>query len=166
MTPPFQANDYKATLAVIAEVAASNPQLAAAFDDTKFIALCNSGAIDEGLKLGEKLYEANKDDAESLNNNFWEVINPELPTKPDARVVRLALRALGRAVELEGDNPSILDSLAQAQFLSGTPAAALTTEEKAMDLLKKAGEAPEPLVRSLEANIKRFRMAVEAAAKK
>ena len=162
---PFGARDYRATLAAIEECAASDPDVAKEFAALKFASLCNSGEVEPGLKLGEQLYEENKDDASALNNIFWNVIDPEVVPKPDPRVAQLALRGARRSVEVGGaTNYANLDTLAEAEFAAGNPAAALATEEKALKILEaQVPNRAHPYYKSFGASIDRFRRAAEAA---
>src|SRR5262249_46460678 len=58
---PFQARDYKATLAAIEEATSSDPELAEQFAWVKFTALCNGGDTEAGLALGAKLLKTQND---------------------------------------------------------------------------------------------------------
>ena len=164
---PYRSHDYKATLTAIEEATTSAPELADNFMPIQFACLCNSGEIDMGLKLGEKLYEENKDSAGALNNIFWNVIDPEMNANPDPQVARLALRASERANELtDGKEFANLDTLAEAQLATGDPVAALATEEKALKSLEKQlSDHNHPYYKQFEARVERFRKAAEAKAK-
>jgi len=132
----YRAKDYKATLAAIDEVTASDPETADNFAPVRFDALCNTGDVDAAL---------------------------DLKGEPDPRVARLALKALRRADELTGgENWMILDSLAVALFRAGDAAGALAAQEKALKILE--AEVPNkahPNYKTFEAQIKRFREAAE-----
>ena len=164
---PYRSHDFKATLAAINEVTTSAPELADDFAPIRFASLCNSGEIDKGMKLGEKLYEEHKDSAGALNNIFWDVIDPELNANPDPQVAHLARRASERAVELsDGKQFAYLDTLAEAQFVTGDPALALATEEKALKFLKmELKDQNHPYYKQLQARVDRFRQAAEAKVK-
>ena len=165
---PYRAKDYKATLAAIDEVTASDPELADEFAPARFTSLCNTGDVDTALALGEKLFEKYKDEGSSLNNVFFYAVDLDLKAEPDPRVSRLALKALLRANELtKGENMAVLDSLAVAHYRVGDPAAAVAAEEKALKILE--AEAPDrshPYYKSFEEQLTRFRKAaVEKAPK-
>ena len=164
---PYRSRDYKATLAAIEEATTSAPELAADLAPIQFACLCNSGEIDKGLKLGEKLFEENKESAPALNNIFWNVIDPKLNASPDPQVARLALRASERANELtDGKEYSNLDTLAEAQLATGDPVSALATEEKAFKALgEKLTDHNHPYYKSFQTRVERFRKAAEAKAK-
>jgi thiol-disulfide isomerase/thioredoxin len=132
----YRTGDYKAALATIEETTSGDAELAEEFASLKFAALCNSGAIDDGLALGGKLLEANSDKPHVLNNVFWSVIGPTLKTAPDPRVAQLALKAARRADELtNGKDLAILDTLAVALWRASDFKEAISTEEKAIKLL-------------------------------
>ena len=165
---PLRAKDYKATLAAIDDIATSDPETGKEFDDVRFIALCNGGDVEAGLKLGEKLYEENKDKGITLNNIFYNVIDPKMNHQPDPNVARLALQAARRAVELSGGNDfECLDTLAEAQCLTGDPAGAIVTEEKAIKILETEVENKDhPVLKQLQASLDRFKKVAEAKAGK
>jgi len=162
---PYWAHDYKATLAAIEECTSGDAELAEKFALTKFASLCNGGDIEPGLKLGNKLFESNNDNANALNNIFWNVIDPrQMIAKPDPRVAQLALRAALRAVELcHGEDMAQLDTLAEAQYCSGDPVAAVATEEKALRLVEaqaKDKDGSHPYVKIFNASLDRYRKAI------
>jgi len=160
--PPFRDHDYKATLAAIEECTSGDPELAEKFVAVKFASLCNGGEVEPGLELGNKLFEANKDNANALNNTFWYVIDPKMVTKPEPRVAQLALRAALRAVELShGEDMAQLDTLAEAQYCTGDPASAVETEEKALKRLEaEAKDHSHPYFKIFNANLDRYRKAI------
>lgn len=160
---PLREGDLKGTVAAIEEVTADDPELAEEFAGLKFMALCNSGAIEEGLKLGEKLFEDHKDEPGLLNNYFWNVIDPDLKDDPDPRVARLALKAVQHAVDLDKrENVAYLDTLAEAQYRTGDPEEALKTEEEALKRLKaEAQDKPHPFIKVFESRIERYRKAID-----
>jgi thiol-disulfide isomerase/thioredoxin len=135
---PYYQKDYKATLAALDQVAQDSPDLTDEFDGVRLAALCNSGDTKAGLALGEKMFEAYKNDPASLNNKYWELIDPQRVDQVDPGVAKLALKAMQRAVELTHEQePSLLDSLAEAQFRAGDAKAAVASEQKCIDLIKQ-----------------------------
>ena len=86
----------------------------------------------------------------------------------DPRVAQLALKAAQRSVELsKEDVPDYLDSLAQAQLCTGDAKSAVTTEEKAVKLLReKYTDVPASYVKRFEDRLERYRKAVDSAAQK
>jgi hypothetical protein len=165
---PYQAGDYKATLAGINAVTNGDPGLADQFAQIRFLALCRTGDGDAALAVGEKLFEKHKDDGMDLNNIFFYAVDLDLKDEPDPRVARLALKALRRACELTGDEDmAIVDSLAVALFRTGNFVAAALTQEKALRLLEEQDpDRSHPYFKSFEAQLARFRKAAVEKAKR
>jgi len=159
--PLYRNGDYKATIAAIDEAASSDPELAEEFAWVKFASLCNGGDVEQGLELGAKLLEANKDNPNALNNYFWNVIDPKLKNKPDPRVARLALQAARRAVELtKEEDLAQLDTLAEALFLTGDTDGAVATEEKALKRLEaEVKDHSHPYFKQFNDRLERYRKA-------
>jgi thiol-disulfide isomerase/thioredoxin len=164
--PLYQAGNYKAAVAAIDETTTSDPELAEEFAGLKFAALCNGGDVEKGLELGARLLETNKDNANALNNDFWNVIDPELKNDPDPRVARLALQAARRAVALTNEqNFAFLDTLAEALFRTGDSAGAVATEEKALKILEAAVKEPShPVLKQYQDRLERYRKAAKEKA--
>jgi len=140
--PLFKAKKYQEFLKSLDKITAGNETVAKHFAGLKLAAICNSGDIDAGLALGTKLLEDHNDEPNVLNNIFRPAIDPENTDSPDPRVVALALKAAKRSVALsEEKNAAQLDTLALAQFLSGHPAVALASEQKAIKTLEPDAEA-------------------------
>jgi thiol-disulfide isomerase/thioredoxin len=160
---PYRAKDFKATLAPIDEVAASDPETAEEFAPVKFTALCNLGETDAALSVGEKLFEKYKDNGPYLNNVFFYAVDLDLKNEPDPRVARLALKALRRADELtDGKDMATIDSLAVALYRTGDYAGAVLAEEKALKILKEqAPNGAHPYYKLFEQQLTRFRKAVD-----
>jgi thiol-disulfide isomerase/thioredoxin len=138
---PFEAKDYKAAVAAIDAIVKDDPSLANAFASKKFAALCFDGQNEEALKVGQQVIDHNWDKAASLNECFWDVVDPELK-EVDPQIAQLALKAMRRAVELtKEDDSAILDTLAVAQFRTGDATGAISTEEKAIRV-EKSKEKP------------------------
>ena len=165
---PLRAKDFKATLAAIDEVVASDPEMADEFAPVKFTALCSLGESDAALALGEKLYEKYKDEGSGLNNVFFYAIALELEKEPDPRLARLALKALRRADELTGGKDmATIDSLAVALYRTGDFAGAVAAEEKALKILE--AEVPDrrhPYFKTFEEQLTLFRKAAAEKAPK
>ena len=134
----YRAKDYAAAIAAIDDAAKDDPEISEEFAAIKYAALCNGAHVEQGLELGAKLLEKYRDSDGSLNNLAWKVIDPNSIDKVDPLVANFALKAASRAVELSKENrPEFLDTLAEAQFRTGDAASAVTTEEKAIKLLKE-----------------------------
>jgi thiol-disulfide isomerase/thioredoxin len=163
---PYQARDYKTTLAAIAELTADDPGLADQLAQIRFTASCNIGEVNEAVAAGEKLFEQFKDDAQSLNNIFFYAVDLDLKYEPDLRVAQVALKALRRATELtQGEDMAIVDSLAVALFRTGNPVKAALTEAKALKILEETSpDRSHPYYRTFEDQLARFRKAAVAKA--
>jgi len=158
---PYQAKDWKGTLAAIDEVTTSEPELAENFAMLRYAALCNSGKVDEGLAVGKALMAKYNDDGMALNNVFWNVIDPDLKGEPDPRVARQAMEALKRANELtKGEDMAVLDSYANALYLSGDAKGAVEAEEKAIKVLEKqTSDRRHPYFKQFAASLEKFKKA-------
>jgi thiol-disulfide isomerase/thioredoxin len=162
---PYRERDYRATLVAIEEVVAGDKDLAVEFETIRFAALANLGEVDAALELGAKLIETYKDDAGQLNNVAWTVVDPDKQEKFDSRLAQLALQAAKRADELtKGESYNLLDTLACALYLSGDPAGATATEEKALKQLE--AEVKNPSHPYLELFAKRIELFRQAAREK
>lgn len=157
--PLFKAKKYQELLKSLDKITAGNEAVGKQFAGLKFAALCNSGDIDAGLALGAKLLDEHNDEPNVLNTIFGRVIDPLINDTPGPRVVALAFKAAKRAVQLSGaKNPTHLDTLALAQYLSGHPVAALASEGKAIKALE-AG--PQPERKAFNERLQRYRKAAE-----
>ncbi|QEH38479.1 Thiol-disulfide oxidoreductase ResA [Aquisphaera giovannonii] len=136
---PLRKKDFKAGLAAIKEVTASDPELAGAFDDVKLMCLNQVGEADEAAALAGKMLEANKDNAMALNGLAWTIVDPDLKQDVDPRLARVALDAARKANDLTGDKDmAVLDTLACAEYRAGNAEAAVAAEEKALKALEAA----------------------------
>lgn len=159
---PYRDKDWKATLSAIEEVAATDPEVAKNFASLKYAVLIKSGDADAALAVGESLMEAAKDEPSMLNAIAWPVVDPSNKEKPDARLLKLALKAATRANEVsKGEDPAILDTYAEALFCSGDIPAAIAAEEKAVKVLeaKSEGDKSHPYFAQFKASLERFRKA-------
>ena len=104
----------------------------------------------------------------ALNNAFFNVIDPEQKQEPDPRIAKLALEGARRANELtEGKDMAVLDTLAVALYLTGDPAEALVTEEKALKVLDaQVSNKAHPYFKSFKEQIEKYRKAAAEKASK
>ena len=124
-------------VALIDEATQGKDELAKELAATKLIALCNAGDVETAMPLGAKLLEEKKDDAGELNNIGWMLVDPDRVKKIDPKIAKLALQIAQRAAELtHQEDPSVLDTLSEAQFRSGDIDGAIATEEKVIDMSK------------------------------
>lgn len=160
---PFRAKNWKATLAAFDELDIEDGDLDTQFTVIKFAALCNNGDVEEGIALGEKLFKDNKSDPQALNALAWYVVDPANGTKLDPKVAQFALKIAEHADEVaKGESFEILDTLANAQFATGDAKAALATEEKAFEVLKKnISDTDHPYYAQFKEAIEKFKKASE-----
>jgi WD40 repeat protein/serine/threonine protein kinase len=93
-------------------------------------------------KLAMQIASSNKwEDAEKLEDEAWEVI--VAPDK-DVKVYQAALEEANKANVLEPNDPTILNTLAAAQYRVGSYEDALKTLTKSERILSDAGEEPDP----------------------
>jgi hypothetical protein len=91
-------------------------------------------ALSYGAHLVEKTY---KDNPAALNQIAWTLVDPARPSKPDAKLIALALKAAKRGDSIaNGKDPAIADTLGCAYFLSGDVQAALEAQERAVKYAK------------------------------
>jgi len=140
----MQARDPKALLAAVDGAIQEDAKLEVQLGGLKFGALCDAGDVDAAAAYGRKLVDgALKDNAEELNQLAWGVVDPDKVKgkKPDAKLLRVALDAAAKAVDLtRGTDGNVLDTLAQAHYLNGDFAKAVEVQEKAV---KAAPDKPE-----------------------
>jgi thiol-disulfide isomerase/thioredoxin len=125
-------NDTKAIIAIIRDDSKMEPLLAG----MKFDALINLNDIEKAATYGRKLVnELYKDSANQLNELAWGLVDPDRDKKADPQLVKVAVDAAKKAVELtKTKDGAILDTLACAYFLDGDVAKAVETQEKAVKL--------------------------------
>jgi thiol-disulfide isomerase/thioredoxin len=111
-----------------------------------------SGDPKEVAAVVERALDDLADYAEGLNFVAWTVIDPDSATKPDAKLLKLALKAAQRADDLvKGQQADIADTLAKAYFDNGNAAKAVETQERAVKLAEGTPLARDPdLKRRLE----------------
>lgn len=133
----IQSGKMKEGFAVLDQLAVKQPAMKSQVARIKFTVLTQTDEP-EAYKLAKSLGEGElKDDAPSLNEIAWTIVdNPNLK-KPDfAIALALAERA---ATITKHEDPMILDTLGYAQFKSGKIDQAIATQTKAVSLIDKAG---------------------------
>jgi thiol-disulfide isomerase/thioredoxin len=155
-----QSGDPKEVLAVIDQAVEDDPKLEAQLGFQKFQLLASSGDADKAREYGQRLLEnLYKDNAQALNNLAWIIVDPKAATKPDAKLVKLALTAALRADELtKSKDAAIADTLAKAYFDSGDAVKALQAQERAMKL---AEGTPLEKDQGMKERLEEYRKAVQ-----
>src|SRR5262249_1109347 len=120
----MRSGDPKKQVAAIDEVVAIDAALETTFGPDKFETLVKLGEKDKAVAYGQHLIkDVLNDSPDNLNNFAWNIVDPEKGSKPDARLVQVALSAARKADELaNGKSPEIADTLAKALFDSGNAA--------------------------------------------
>jgi thiol-disulfide isomerase/thioredoxin len=134
-----KSGDAKKMVQVLDDAIAEDKDMEPRLGLTKFLILfLKGGDADKTQEYGQRLVDkVLKDNPAALNELAWRVVGADKPTKPDARIVKLALAAALRADDItKHKNPSIVDTLARAYFVSGDAAKALECQEQAMKLAK------------------------------
>jgi thiol-disulfide isomerase/thioredoxin len=144
-----RARDPKAIVAAIEGAIQEDATLEARLAPMKFSALCESGAIDAAVDYGRKLIgDVYKNDAGALNELSWGVVDPDKvqTKKPDPKLLRVALDAAEKANDLaRGKDPNVVDTLAQAHFVSGNLAKAVELQEQAVKMAPDNAEMKQRL---------------------
>jgi len=126
----------KERLAVFDAAIAENPGLEKNLGLQKYLLMTQTGdeaASTYGARLVDGVL---KDEAESLNQLAWSIVDPASRREASRRDYKLALKAATRSNELtHGENGPILDTLAVALFETGDAAKALEAQEKAVKLM-------------------------------
>ena len=127
----------KDVLKVIEESVADDAAFARQVAPLRYRLLLQCRRDEDAAAVGDQLVEtATEDDADTLNELAWNVVDPDRPGKPPRAQLTLALKAAKRACELTKDeNGAILDTLAKAYFDSGEFAKAVEAQEKAVKLI-------------------------------
>jgi thiol-disulfide isomerase/thioredoxin/tetratricopeptide (TPR) repeat protein len=134
-----RSGDSRKVLKVIDEAIADDPDLEEMLANRKFQILLETGSDREKAReYAKKLVDSVlKDNLNGLYGLAWSIVGPAPASKPEPKLVQVALAAAQRAEELsEGKNAMVTDTLAKAYALSGDRAKARESEEKAMRLAK------------------------------
>jgi thiol-disulfide isomerase/thioredoxin len=132
-----RAGDNKALLAALDEAIKDEQTLEPNLGSLKFQTLVKLGDAEKTAAYGKRLVDdVLKDNAQALNALAWGLVEKPGP-KPDANLMKLALRAAQQADKLaEEKDGAIADTLAKAYFENGEAAKALETQERAVKLAK------------------------------
>lgn len=134
----IQAKDHARVVSLVNAAIAETPALEEQLAMLKFVTLRELGKDDEAARYGSKLADGIiKDNAMSLNQLAWLVVDPDAKKKPTAELVKAALKAALRADELtKGKEAAIADTLAKAYYDNGQVDKAVSTQERAVRLSK------------------------------
>jgi thiol-disulfide isomerase/thioredoxin len=129
-------DDHKAIVAIIDAAIRDDGKMEPLLAGLKFEALVSQNDIEKAALYGHRLVtELYKDNSARLNEFAWELVDPDRDKKADPKLVKVAVDAAKKAVELtKTKDGAILDTLACAYFLDGDVAKAVETQEKAIRL--------------------------------
>jgi thiol-disulfide isomerase/thioredoxin len=141
LTNAARSGDSREVLKVIDEAIADSDDadLHAMLASRKFHILAGKdGDPDKAHEYGKRIVTSVlKDNANALYGLARSIVGTASTTKPDSKLVPVALAAARRADQLvEGKNAQVADTLARAYSLSGDVAKALECEERAVRLAK------------------------------
>ncbi len=126
----------KKQLAVVDKAIAAEPGLETLIGLPKYQMMVKLGDAGASAYANKLVDGALKDNAESLNQISWSIVDPDATGDRAKRDMKLALRAARQADELtHHENGAILDTLALAYFENGDAVKALAAQEKAVKLM-------------------------------
>ncbi len=153
-----QSGDFKKAVAELDKVLAEKPEMEKQLAMFKLNLLMQADEKDfhaYGAKIGETIY---KDDAMSLNQIAWMMVDTESPLK--TRDYPVAIKLAERANELtKGVNAMILDTLAVGYFADGKIDLAISTEEKAVANLDKTDGVTDDIKKEIKDRLAKFKKA-------
>ncbi len=115
-----------------------------------------AGKPADAWKLGEELFDANKDNAMMMNQLAWTIVDPEGGVKEPNLALALKAAEAGHKAS-KGENSALIDTLARVVFLKGDVARAIELQKAAIE---KTPEGP------MKAEMKKALAEYEAALKK
>jgi thiol-disulfide isomerase/thioredoxin len=138
----LRSGDQKKIVAAVEEVANEVPSAELTFGPSKLTALIKMDEQDKALEYAQKLSKTElSKDSQGLNGLAWAIVDPDAKKKPSSKLIELAVEIARRADELAGEkNGAIADTLAKAYFDAGNTGKALETQERAVRLMKEAGQ--------------------------
>ncbi len=152
--------DLEGAIAAYRRAIEIDPKQAASHSNLRDV-LAASGDLTAARSVLERWTRLRPDDAQAWNALAWFLVGHD--GKPEQRDAVAGLAAARKAAALSEENdPAILDTLAEALFLSGDSKTAVDTEEQALRVLTRGPKSDESMRASLEASLARFRAAAAA----
>ena len=138
----LRSGDPKKLVAAVDEIVGEVPAMEASFGPSKLTALIKLDEQDKALEYAQKLSKSElSKHAQGLNGLAWAIVDPDAGIKPSSKLIELAVETARRADELaDGKDGAIADTLAKAYFDSGDATKAVETQERALRLMKEAGQ--------------------------
>ncbi|WP_165069248.1 TlpA family protein disulfide reductase [Paludisphaera rhizosphaerae] len=160
----MESDEPRQILQVIDEMVKEVPAAEERLRGLKFTTLVHAGEFEKALALAKTILEGKAgENAQTLSLIAWTIVDPELKSKPDAKLIAFALEAAKKADELEKQKSApIADTLAKAYFDSGEPAKALETQKRAINLAKGTEMEDDG---SLKERLEQYQKAVEGKKK-
>ncbi len=137
ITPLLQQKKFKDAVAIIDDAIANEPKLETRLFQPKFNFLSQAG--DEAAAnayASQYVDKATEDDAQTLNDIAWKIVDPDAPKKDEKPDLTLALKAASKANSLlKGEDGAVLDTLAAVYFAKGDLQNAIDSQDKAVNLM-------------------------------
>lgn len=156
--------DNRELLKVLDAATKELPDRALQFTMLKFqVFASDKKSVDQALTLGGQLLDSEEigEDPEALNNIAWMLVSPDRETKPDAKLLKFALKVSLKADNLtKNQDPSIADTLAKAYFDNGLLEKAVATQERVVELLPGSQLEDDPTVKK---RLRQYQRALDAA---
>lgn len=152
----LQAQDSPGALLELNTILQKDPSLEMQLAPLKFQLLLETDEY-KGYEYGKTLAAGKfKDDAQSLNNFAWTIVEPESPAKhPD---LALALSMAQRSVDLQKEkDPFSLDTLAYVYFRMNQLDKAIALEEKAIAAAKGNSAVPPATMKEMTDRLADFK---------
>ena len=150
-----EGGDTKGLLTAIEAAIQEDAKMEVLLGRPKFDALISLGDLDKAIAYGRKLVDGlYKDNSAQLNELAWVIVDPDRDKKADPKLIKLAIDAAKKGVELTTQkDANLLDTLACAYFADGDVAKAVETQEKALKLRPDDDE--------LKAHLEKFKKAAK-----
>ncbi len=148
----LRSGDQKKIVAAVEEIANEVPSAELMFGPSKLTALIKMDEQDKALEYAQKLSKTElSKDSQGLNGLAWAIVDPDAKIKPSSKLIEFAVEIARRADELAGEkNGAIADTLAKAYFDAGNTSKAIATQERAVRLMKEAGQEDQGVKDRLE----------------
>ena len=161
----FEKSDDPTDLLTALDAASKElPEQAVGFTMIKFRVLSSSkSTVDQALALGAELLESEKtgEDADTLNNIAWFLVDPDREKKADLKLLKFALKVSLKADNLKkNQDPSIADTLAKAYFDNGQLEKAVSTQERVVELAQGTPLEDDPGVKK---RLRQYKRMLEAS---
>jgi thiol-disulfide isomerase/thioredoxin len=147
-----RSGDQKKIVAAVEEIADEVPSAELMFGPTKLTALIKLDEQDKALEYAKKLSRTElSKNAQGMNGLAWAIVDPDAGLKPSSQLVEFALVIARQADELARERDGMIaDTLAKAYFDAGNVSKAVETQERAVRLMKEAGQEDQGVKNRLE----------------